>query len=462
MNAPSENLAARHDVAYHLHPNTDLAALGAEGPFVVSRGEGVYVFDEAGRRYIEGMAGLWCVGLGFSEPRLIEAADRQLRTLPCYHAFSGKVSTVAAHLAGRLIGLAPEGLVRVFFANSGSEANDSAVKLVWYYNNALGRPAKKKIIARKRGYHGVTVAAGSLTGLAAFHAEWDLPLPRMLHVETPHYWRGAREGESEQAYAARLARELEETIVAQGPDTVAAFIAEPIMGAGGVILPPETYFEQVQAVLAKYDVLMIADEVICGFGRTGRMFGSHTYGIRPDILTCAKMLTSGYVPMSAVMVSQPIYDALLEQSKKLGMLAHGFTYSGHPLASAVALETLAIYEERDLLAHVRSVAPVLQDGLRAVADHPLVGEARGIGLIGAWELVRDKATKASFDPKAGVGAHLVRRAQEHGAIVRVVSGDMITFSPPLVIDAAQIRELLACATRALDDTWDWVRANGLA
>jgi len=458
----SDSAAARRDLAFHLHPSTNLALVQAEGPLVISRGEGVYVYDEAGRRYIEGMAGLWCAGLGFSEKRLAEAAYRQMLRLPFYHSFSGKVPAIATELAEKLIGVAPEGMARVFFANSGSEANDSAVKLAWYYNNALGRPEKKKLISRRKAYHGVTVAAASLTGLAFAHSDWDLPAPRFLHTETPHHWRAALPGESEEAYAQRLADELERLILAEGPDTVAAFFAEPVMGAGGVLVPPATYFERVQQVLAKYDVLMIADEVICGFGRTGNMFGSQTFGIRPDVLTCAKMMTSGYQPMSAMMVSQRIYSVLEDQSRKLGVFGHGFTYSGHPVPAAVALETLAIYQERDLLAHVRRVAPVLQDGLRAMADHPMVGEARGVGLIGAWELVRDKATKAGFDPKAAVGAQLVKNAQRRGAIVRVLPGDIIAFSPPLVIEEHELRELLAHATAALDDTWQWAKASGLA
>jgi 4-aminobutyrate--pyruvate transaminase len=458
----SDSAAARRDLAFHLHPSTNLALVQAEGPLVIARGDGVYVYDEAGNRYIEGMAGLWCAGLGFSEKRLAEAAYRQLQTLPFYHSFSGKVPAISTELAEKLVGVAPAGMAKVFFANSGSEANDSAVKLAWYYNNALGRPNKKKLIARRRAYHGVTVASASLTGLAFAHSDWDLPAPRFLHTETPHHWRGANPGESEEAYAQRLADELEKLILAEGPDTVAAFFAEPVMGAGGVIVPPATYFERVQAVLSKYDVLMVADEVICGFGRTGNMFGSQTFGIRPDVITCAKMLTSGYQPMSAMMVSDRIYRVLEEQSRKLGVFGHGFTYSGHPVPAAVALETLAIYEERGLVGHVRAVAPVLQDGLRAVADHPLVGEARGVGLIGAWELVRDKATRASFDPKAGVGAQLVKNAQKRGAIIRVLPGDIIAFSPPLVIQAHELRELLAHATAALDDTWAWVKANGLA
>ena len=455
--ATIRSAAAIRDMTYHLHPSSNLAVVQSEGPLVISRGDGVYVHDEAGKRYIEGMAGLWCAGLGFSEKRLAEAAHRQMLELPFYHSFSGKVPAISTELAEQLMGVAPAGLSRVFFANSGSEANDSAVKLVWYYNNALGRPAKKKIISRMRAYHGVTVASGSLTGLAFAHNDWDLPAPRVLHTSTPHYWRGAQPGETEEAYSERLAAELEALILAEGADTVGAFIAEPVMGAGGVIVPPAGYFERVQQVLARHDILFIADEVICGFGRTGQMFGSQTYGIRPDILTCAKMLTSGYQPMSAMMVTPRIFEALLRQSEKLGVFGHGFTYSGHPVPAAVALETLAIYRERDIVGHVRAVAPVLQDGLRALADHPLVGEARGIGLIGALELVRDKRERASFDPKMGVGNRVVANAQRRGAIVRSLPGDIIAFSPPLIIEPHEIRELLDAVKGALDDTWAQTR-----
>jgi 4-aminobutyrate--pyruvate transaminase len=458
----TESVSARRDRAYHLHPTTNLASVQSDGPLVIAGGDGVYVVDDAGNRYLEGMAGLWCAGLGFSERRLAEAAYRQMKTLPFYHAFSGKVAAVTTELAERIIAIAPEGLSKVFFANSGSEANDSAVKMVWYYNNALGRTGKKKIISRKKAYHGVTVAAASLTGLAFAHSDFDVPAARFLHTDTPHHWRGARAGESEQAYAARLAEELERLILFEGADTVAAFIAEPVMGAGGVIVPPATYFEQVQRVLAKHDVLMIADEVICGFGRTGNMFGSQTYGIRPDILTCAKMMTSGYQPMSAMMVSPTIYGVLEDQSRRLGVFGHGFTYSGHPVPAAVALETLRIYEERRLIEHVRTISPLLQDGLAALGEHPLVGEARGVGLIGGLELVRDKATKASFDAKAGVGARVVAQAQRRGLIVRVLPGDVVAVCPPLVIEPSEIRALLDGLAGALDDTWDWVKANAPA
>ena len=454
--------AARRDLAFHLHPATNLRAVQTEGPLVITRGEGVYVYDDEGRRYLEGMAGLWCASLGFSERRLADAAYRQMCELPFYHSFAGKVPAISTELAERLMRIAPAGMGKVLFANSGSEANDTAVKLAWYINNALGRPRKKKIIARQRAYHGVTVASASLTGLAFAHQDFDLPIARILHTDCPYYYRGAQPGESEEAFAARIAASLEELILREGPDTVAAFFAEPVMGAGGVIVPPATYFERVQAILRKYDVLFVVDEVICGFGRTGHMFGSHAFNLQPDIVTVAKALSAGYVPISGTLVSGKIYEILVGQSDKLGIFGHGYTYSSHPVPAAVALETLRIYEERDVVGMVRRVAPRLQAGIRSFASHPLIGEARGLGLIGAVELVRDKATKASFDPKAGVAAYLVRRAQHHGVILRNMPGDIVAFSPPLVIGEGEIDELMRGFGKALDDTWAMVREQGLA
>ena len=454
--------AARRDLAFHLHPSTNLRQVAIEGPLVITHGEGVYVYDEEGRRYLEGMSGLWCASLGFSERRLAEAAYKQMRELPFYHSFGGKVPAISAELAERLIGLAPAGLGRVLFANSGSEANDTAMKLAWYVNNALGRPRKKKIIARQRAYHGVTIASASLTGLAFAQTDFDLPIARVLHTEAAYYYRGARPGESEEAFAERLADRLEELILQEEPDTVAAFFAEPVMGAGGVIPPPATYFDRVQPILKKYDILFVVDEVICGFGRTGNMFGTQTFNLQPDIVTVAKALSAGYVPISANLVSNALYDILLAQSDKLGIFGHGYTYSSHPVPAAVALETLKIYAERDILTHVRRVAPRMQAGIRSQADHPLIGDARGLGLIGAVEIVRDKATKASFDEKAGVAAYLVRRAQHHGVILRNMPGDIIAFCPPLIVSEREIDELFAGFAKALDDTSNMVREKGLA
>jgi len=454
--------AARRDLSFHLHPATNLRSVQAEGPLVITRGEGVYVYDDEGKRYLEGMAGLWCASLGFSERRLAEAAYKQMCELPFYHSFAGKVPAISTELAERLIGMAPAGMTKVLFANSGSEANDTAIKLAWYINNALGRPQKKKIISRQRAYHGVTIASGSLTGLAFAHTDFDLPIARILHADCPHYYRGGAPGESEEAFAARLAANLEQLIVREGPDTVAAFFAEPVMGAGGVIVPPATYFDRVQPILKKYDILFVVDEVICGFGRTGHMFGSQTFNLQPDIMTLAKALSAGYVPISANLVSGKVYEILLAQSDKLGIFGHGYTYSSHPVPAAVALETLKIYDELDIVAQVRRVGPRMQAGIRSFADHPLIGEARGIGLIGAVEMVRDKTTKQSFEPKAGVAAYLVRRAQHHGAILRNMPGDIVAFSPPLVISEAEIDELMGCFGKALDDTWAMVKEKGLA
>jgi len=455
------NSAASRDIAFHLHPYTHLKKHESEGPLVITEGKGVHVYDENGKEYIEGLAGLWCTSLGFSEERLVQAATRQMQRLPFFHIFNHKTHDVAAELAERLIGMMPVKMSKVFFNNSGSEANDSAIKMVWYYNNARGRHRKKKIIARMKGYHGVTVAAASLTGLPNNHRDFDLPIAQIRHADCPHYYRFAKPGESEEAFATRLAESLEAQILREDPDTVAAFIAEPVMGAGGVILPPRTYFEKVQKVLKKYDVLLIADEVICGFGRTGNMFGSETYGLAPDIMTMAKALSSAYLPISATIINDEIYQAFVAQSEKIGVFAHGFTYSAHPVCCAVALETLKIYEERDILGHVRQVSPRLLDGLRRLADHPLVGELRGVGLLAGVELVKDKATKAPFDPKAGVGAIFAARAQEHGLILRAM-GDTVALCPPLIITAEETDEMLRRFGKALDDTAAALDRAGLA
>lgn len=454
--------ATRRDLAYHLHPATNLRQVQTEGPLVITRGEGVYVYDDEGRRYLEGMAGLWCAALGFSERRLADAAYKQMCELPFYHSFAGKVPAISTELAERLIAIAPSGMRKVLFANSGSEANDTAIKLVWYVNNALGRPQKKKIISRQRAYHGVTIASGSLTGLAFAHNDFDLPIARILHTDCPHYYRGAADGEGEEAFSARLAKNLEQLILREGPDTVAAFIAEPVMGAGGVIVPPARYFELIQPILRRYDMLFIVDEVICGFGRTGNMFGAQTFDLEPDITTLAKGLSAGYMPISATLLCEKLYDILLAQSDKLGIFGHGYTYSSHPVPAAVALETLEIYRERDIVAQVRRVGPRMQAAIRSFADHPLIGEARGIGLIGAVEIVADKRRKESFDPKAGVAAYLVRRAQQHGVILRNMPGDIVAFSPPLVITEAEIDEMMAGFEKALDDTWNMVKERALA
>ena len=455
--------AARRDLSFHLHPATNLRSVQAEGPLVITRGEGVYVYDDEGNRYLEGMAGLWCASLGFSERRLAEAAYRQMCELPFYHSFAGKVPAISTELAERLIGMAPAGMAKVLFANSGSEANDTAIKLAWYINNALGPPAEEEdhLAAarvprrddRQREPHRARLRPHRFRSADRAH-----PAHRLSALLS----RRRRPGESEEAFAARLAANLEQLILREGPDTVAAFFAEPVMGAGGVIVPPATYFDRVQPILKKYDILFVVDEVICGFGRTGHMFGSQTFNLQPDVMTLAKALSAGYVPISANLVSGKVYEILLAQSDKLGIFGHGYTYSSHPVPAAVALETLKIYDELDIVAQVRRVGPRMQAGIRSFADHPLIGEARGIGLIGAVEIVCDKATKQSFEPKAGVAAYLVRRAQHHGAILRNMPGDIVAFSPPLVISETEIDEMMGCFGKALDDTWAMVKEKGLA
>ncbi len=453
------NSTAQRDVETLIHPYTNLKAHLESGPLVISRGEGVKVFDEAGRDYFEAMAGLWCTSLGWNEPRLIKAATDALERLPFYHSFTHKVPDVTVDLAERLLALAPVKMGKVFFANSGSEAVDTALKLVWYVNNARGKAHKKKVIAREKAYHGVTVAGASLTGLPACQNDFDVPIPGILRAGCPHHYRYGQDGETEEDFAARLAEELDAQIEAEGPDTVAAFFAEPVMGAGGVIVPPATYFDKVQAVLKKHDVMLIADEVICGFGRTGNMWGSQTYDLKPDMMTMAKALSSAYLPISALMVSDEIFADMVETSAKNGVFGHGYTYGGHPVACAVALETLNIYEERDIVEYVQDISPAFQMGLAAFKPHPLVGEVRGVGLVGAVELVKDKETHESFDPKLSVGPTCVKFMQENGVIGRAM-GDSLAFSPPLIITQDEIAEMLARVAKALDQTLEWLESEG--
>jgi 4-aminobutyrate--pyruvate transaminase len=443
------NSTAARDIATLIHPYTNLDRHREVGPFVISSGDGCYVYDEGGKRYLEGLAGLWSASLGFSEPRLVAAATRQMQRLPYSQIFGGRSHEPAIDLAEKLLSIAPKGLSKVLFANSGSEANDQAIKLVWYYHNAIGKPDKKKIISRMRGYHGVTVASASLTGLAPNHVDFDLPIARFLHTDCPSHFHHAEPGESEAAFVTRIVGNLEALIEREGPETVAAFFAEPVMGAGGVIVPPKGYFEAVQKVLEKHDILFVADEVITGFGRTGNMWGSETYGITPDILTCAKALSASYLPISATLVTEAIHDAMLAESRKLGTFGHGFTYAGHPVSAAVALETLKIYEERDIVGHVRRIVPHFQARLHALAEHPLVGEARGVGLVGAVELVRDKAAKTPFDAALAVGPAVQAAVLEEGVILRAIR-DVVAVCPPLIITDEQIDTLFDALAKGLD------------
>lgn len=453
------NLATR-DVETLIHPYTQLAAFREAGPLVLERGDGVYVYDVHGRPYLEGMAGLWCTALGYSNRELAEAAREQMEKLPFQHLFSGRSHDPAIALAEKLKEIAPIPVSRVLFTSSGSEANDTQVKLAWYYNNALGRPNKKKIISRSRAYHGVTVMAGSLTGLPANHLNWDLPVDRVLHADCPHHYRFARDGESEAEFVARLAGSLRDLIEREGPDTIAAMIAEPVMGAGGVIVPPKEYFPAIQPILEEHDILLIDDEVINGFGRTGNWWGCQTFGMKPTTISAAKQMTAAYAPLGAVLVPENVYQACLDNSATVGTFAHGFTYGGHPLGCALGVKAIEIYQKRDIVGHVRALAPVFEARLRRIAEHPLVGECRSSGLVGGVEMVADKATKRPFDPRNGVGSQLIRFLENRGAILRSL-GDTIAFCPPMIITEAELGELFDRFELALADTEAWVHKEGL-
>jgi len=445
------------DIAFHMHPYTNAITHASQGPLVITRGDGIYVEDENGKKYIEAMAGLWSVAVGFSEQRLVDAAMRQMQTLPFYHLFTHKTHEAAVRFAKTLIDLAPVPMSKVFFTNSGSEANDTVMKLLWYRSNALGQPNKKKLIARHKGYHGVTIASASLTGLPGNHKGFDLPIERVLHTTCPHYWREGRDGETEEEFATRMAADLEALIQKEGPDTIAAFFAEPVMGAGGVIVPPKTYWEKIQAVLNKYDVLLVADEVICGFGRTGKMFASETYDIKPDVMVLSKQISSSYQPLSAILLNSRMFDPIADESNKLGVLGHGFTAGGHPVAVAVGQENVNIIRERNLVQNASVTGAHLQQRLAGLSDHPLVGEVRGVGLIAGVELVTDKAAKKALASPGQLGTAVGRKLQELGVITRNI-GDTLAFCPPLIITAQQVDTLVDAVTQALDATQQSLRS----
>jgi len=454
------NSAAARDVASLIHPYSNLDRHRETGPVVMARGEGVYVFDDGGKRYLEGMAALWSASLGFSEKRLVAAATRQMEQLPYYQIFNHRSHNPAIDLAEALLRIVPRGLEKVLFANSGSEANDQAAKLVWFYHNAIGKPRKKKIIARIRGYHGVTIYAASMTGQPVNHNDWDLPLGGVLRTDCPSHYLYGRPGESEAAFCERIVGNLEQLIIRENPDTIGAFIAEPVSGGGGVIVPPKGYYEKVQEVLRRYDILFIADEVICGFGRTGQMFGCDTFGIQPDIMTVAKALSASYMPISATIVSGKIFEAIAAHSGRLGNFGHGVTYAGHPVAAAVALETLKIYEERDLVGMVQKVAPHFRARLDAMLEHPLVGEARGVGLLGAVQMVKDKANRVSFTAADGLGAIVQDAAMQEGVILRATP-EAVYLCPPLIISEREIDEMFAGLRAGLDAGLAHAERNGL-
>ncbi len=453
--------AQMRDVQSVLHPYTNLMKFRDTGPLILEKGQGVRVYDEQGKDYIEAMAGLWCTALGWGENELADVAAEQMRKMAFGHLFGGRSHEPAIALAEKLKEVAPFPVGKVFFANSGSEANDTQIKLYWYAANARGQTKKKKILSRIKAYHGVTLASASLTGLANNHKSFDLPFDFARHADCPHFYRNGEPGETEQQFSQRMAVNLNALIEREDPATIAAMIVEPVMGAGGVIMPPDGYFDAITRVLDKHAIPLIDDEVITGFGRTGEWFGCGTYGFEPESMSIAKALSSAYLPISAVLLSPELSEIIEQESGKIGTFGHGFTYTGHPVAAAVALKTIEIYQRRDMVGHVRHVAPLFQKRLKALADHPLVGEAVGVGLIGAVELVADKQTRKSFEGTRQAAATLAGFAQEEGLIVRALLGDRIAFCPPLVISEAEIGELFDRFERALKKSLDWATKEKL-
>jgi putrescine aminotransferase len=456
MTSPTHNLT-RHwqelDAAHHIHPFTDTAALNREGVRVITRADGVYLWDSEGARLIDGMAGLWCVQVGYGNKELAEAGYEALKTLPYYNHFFKTSNPWTIELARKLASLLPEGHERVLFANSGSEANDTALKLIRYYWNLKGKPEKKIHLSRDYAYHGVTMAAASLSGLTPMHPQWDLPLPGFQKVPTP-YWFGALaagyDDMGPDEFGVLIAQKLEEKILALGPGHVASFSAEPVQGAGGVIFPPATYWPEVQRICKKYDVLLHLDEVITGFGRTGEWFGAQTYGIDSDIMVMAKGLSSGYQPISAISLGARMADALLAANEEL---VHGFTYSGHPVASAVALKNLEVMEREHLVERVKSdIGPTFQRRLRETfADHPLVGDVRGLGLLAALELVPEKPKRRFFPRDRDVGTQCRNYCFKNGLVMRAIRDTMV-LAPPLVISESEVEEIISKAKDAIDST----------
>lgn len=443
MSRQCSNSLAAADIASVLHPYTDARAHEASGPLIIDRGEGVYVYDVNGTEYIEGLGGLWSVAVGFNEKRLVDAATEQMRKLPYYHTFAHKSHEPSIRLAEKLVEMTPEGLSRVFFTSSGSEANDTVIKMIWYMNNALGRPKKKKFLARNKAYHGITIAAGSLTGLPNNHRDFDLPAIPVRHLTCPHFYEFGRPGETETQFTRRLIAEAESVILEESPETIAAFIGEPLMAAGGVMPPPEGYWQGIEALCRKYDIVLVSDEVINGFGRLGSAFGCDHYGFKPDIIVASKQITSSYMPLAAIIFTDEIYQAIASNTTKIGTFGHGFTASGHPVATAVALENLKIIEEKGLVGNAARVGRKLQAELAQLASHPLVANVRGVGLIAAVELLTGE------HPRGTLGSATFAAGHENGLIIRAI-GDAIAICPPLIITEAEAVELVARLKRSLD------------
>jgi adenosylmethionine-8-amino-7-oxononanoate aminotransferase len=429
----------------------------------IARGDGAYVYDSEGKQYLEGLAGLWCTSLGYNNRELIEATIEQMSKLSYSHMFGGKTHQVGIDLAEKLSAMVPVENAKIFFGNSGSDANDTHIKMLRYYFNAIGKPQKYKIISRERSYHGVTVASAALTGLSPNHTHFDLPFDAfgVLRTDAPHYYRSGLSNETEIEFVDRIVNNLEQLILREGADTIAAFIVEPITGASGVIVPPEGYYQKVQAVLHKYDILFWADEVITAFGRTGNDFGCTTMGIKkPDMMTLAKQLSSAYMPISASVIRGDMYQAMIEPSNKVGVFGHGYTYSGHPVACAVSLKTLEIYQRDNMFTHASKTGAYMQKRLGEFRSHPLVGEVRGKGMIAAIELVANKQTGLPFT-NGLVGNFAMQACQNNGLICRAVAGSSLAFCPPLIVTEAQIDEMIEKIALSLTQTLDFVSREGL-
>lgn len=441
------------DRKYAVHPFTALRKHESSGPLMIVEGHGCRLTDSSGRSYLDAMAGLWCVNVGYGNAEMAEALGSQAERLSYYHSFSSVANDVSTLLAESLVSGAPVPMAKVLFGTSGSDANDTEIKLVWYYNNILGRPQKKKVISRRRGYHGVTALTAGLTGLDNLHDGFDAPLPMIRHARAPYRLWEAEPGMSDAEFSDLLAAELEELILSEGPDTVAAFIAEPVQAAGGVIVPPESYFAAITEVLRRYDVMLIADEVVCGFGRLGQRFGTEVFGMEPDLITLAKGITSAYVPLSASLISHRVWEVIAAGEERYGVFGHGYTYTAHPLAAAAALTNLAIIEREGLVDQAAKRGVHLQQRLHeAFDDHPYVGEIRGRGLIAAVEFVSSRQPLRRFDAALQVGARVNQASRRHGVITRALpASDTIAFSPPFIVTEAEIDEMVEGARLALDE-----------
>jgi L-2,4-diaminobutyrate transaminase len=446
------------DRDYVLHPFTHLKDFdsGAIDPYVVETAKGVRITGADGSELIDAFAGLYCMNIGYGRTEVAEAISRQAHKLSYYHSYAGHTNEELAFLSERLVKLAGGSMRKVFYGLSGSDANETQAKLVWYYNNLRGKPQKKKIISRDRGYHGCSVISGSMTGMSFYHVHMDLPQQIIRHTGVPHHYWGANPGESEEQFSARRADELDALILAEGADTVGAFIAEPVLGTGGLIPPPAGYWDAIQPVLKKHDVLLISDEVVCGFGRIGYNMGAHRYGMEPDLITCAKGLTSAYVPMSAAIVGERVWEVICDGADTVGAFSHGYTYSGHPLAAAAANAALDIVEKENLAANAESTGTYFLNAMKAaVGQHPMVGEVRGVGMLCAVEFVADRGEKARFDPALKVGARLSAEARKRGLITRAMPhGDILGFAPPLILTPAEADEIIAITKATVDTVAD--------